>query len=94
MLSDCLQFKRGQQVVLQLRRGIDSHAQIAAILAAGDLSSTLYDICRDRHRRADRLSAKTAVVRPTYFAGHTMRIKGKRMGLLPDFEILEIAHPE
>jgi hypothetical protein len=93
MAADRLQVNCSQKVVLELSRRIESDAEITACLAPRALSSALDDVRGDRHRCADHLSPERAVIRPSNPAGDAMSIERHRLCLLPDLQILEIAHP-
>src|SRR5688572_33353977 len=79
-------------MVLELSRRIERHARITTRFARCALSSALHDIRWDRHCRIDHLSPHSALARPANFACHTMGIERQRLRLLPNLEVLEIAH--
>ena len=79
-------------MVLQLAARVESDPKEPRKLSFAFLPSPLDDVCGDRHRSPDDLTAKRDVVGATNSYRDPMGMQRESMRLLPNMKLFEIAH--
>jgi hypothetical protein len=84
--------RAARRLVLQLRRRIECNSEEAGELTRTLLTEALDDVRRNRHRGSDDLALERRVLGLSDVPSDPVTIHGHQVGLLPDFELLEISH--
>ena len=80
------------EVVLELAGGIDRDPQEPGEFLFAFLASTLNNVRRDRHRGSNDLAPERDIVGPANPHRNSVRVQRKRVRLLPNQQIPEVAH--